>query len=765
MRHTHLLLCGLAALLLAGSGCKHPEDYVERGKRASARGDQAEAILDFRKAIQQNPQYVEAFRQLANSQTKLGDLTGALASLERAFQLRPDDDSLRSDVADAALSVYLADPRRPQAQYDQVTKLARELLAKNPQSFDGLRFQASLLYTDNHISEAVELFQKANLVKPMVPVLVMPLADALWKDGQAKEAETMALALVQAHKDYLPIYDWLVLFYQTAKRPDQAEAVLVQKVANNPSNSLSILQLASLYQQENKLPEMTAALDQLAQRPKDFPDRFLLIGDFYGSIRNWDEADHWFERAIQEDSSHAQIYRVRLVTVYANQNKRKEALDLLGQLIQEMPNEWALKAQRAEIWIVGKDKNELLKAIDSCQNLVRLRPRDPRLRFLLGRAYYEKGDRELAGQAFAQAAALQQAFLEPRIALAGLDRDQQNYKETVRLADEILAIDPNNFAGRLLHASGSRGLGNLDIAQRELEALAREAPQSADVQLEIGLVTLARKQYAAAERMFTSLYQSSRSDVRALAGLTAVYLAEGQNDRALQTVTAEVNRVPDSQEMRELLAATALNAGKTDIALEQYRKLAELAPDNAKYLVTLADLFREKSDYGNEVATLEKASKVAPDNAVVAGRLALAEDLNGNKRQAAADYKRSLELAPTDPRLLNNRAYFIAEDGGNLDEALEYSQAAVRKVPGSPALLDTLAWVYTKRKMNDSAIEILDKLVRQNPDVSSFHYHLGTALAQKGNKARAKAELALALSKKPAPDEEEKIRTLMGKLQ
>src|SRR5215469_697484 len=764
MRQTHFWFCGLAALLWVGSGCKRPEDYLERGKRAAARGDQAEAVLDFRKAIQQNPQYVEAFRQLADSQAKRGDLARALASEERAFQLRPDDNAIRVEVADAALALYLANPQRPQAQYDEVTKLAGELLTKNPSSFDGLRFQGSLLYTDNRIPEAVALFQKANAIRPMVPGLVMPLADALWKNGQIMDAESMALALVRAHKDYLPIYDWLVLFYQTNQRPAQVETILAQKVANNPSSSFAILQLASFYQQENKTSEMVATLDQLIQRPKDFPNRFILVGDFYGRIGNWGEAGRWYNQGIHDDSANAQVYRVRLVAVYINQNKRKEALDLLGQLIQALPDEWALRAQRAEIWIMGKDKNELLKAIDALQALVKKRPRDPRLRFLLGRAYFQKGDRDLAGQSFAQAAALQRAFLEPRIALAGLDRDQQNYKETVRLADEILAIDPANFAGRLLHASGSRGLGNLDIALRELELLAKEAPQSTDVQLEIGLVTLARKQYAVAERMFSSLYQSSKSDVRALAGLTAVYLAEGQTDKAMQTVTQEVGRTPDSLELRELLAATALNAGKTDIALEQYRKLTELAPDNTKYLVNLADLFREKSDYGNEVATLEKASKLAPNNAVVAGRLALAKDLSGDKRRAAGDNKRSLELAPTDARLLNNRAYFIAEDGGNLDEALEYSQAAVRKIPGSPDLLDTLAWVYTKRKMNDSAIEILSKLVRQNPDRSSFHYHLGTALAQKGDKTGAKSELTMALTKKPAPDEEEKIKTLMDKL-
>jgi tetratricopeptide (TPR) repeat protein len=757
--------CGLVAVLLVGGGCSRPEDLLERGKKASARGDQAEAILDFRKAIQKSPQYVEAFRQLANSQTKLGDLTGASASLERALQLKPGDDALRAEVAGMAMALYLADPRHPKVYYDEVTKLSQELLAKDPKSFDGLRFEAALLYTDNQLAAAIEAFRKANAVRPMSPVVILPLTEALWRNGQTAEAEGLATELIRQHKDYLPIYDWLYGLYGSTNRPAQAEAILIEKAANNPASAVSILGLAAYYAKAKKPADMVATLNQLSQRPKDFPNRFLLVGDFYAGLRSWDEARQWFETGIKDDPTNSRVYQTRLVTVYVNEEKRKEALDLLGGLIEGKPNDWDLRAERVEVWIDGKDKQEVLKAVAESQEMIKALPRNPRVRFLLGRAYFVKGDKDSARQAFAQAAALQRAYLEPRIALAGLDRETQNFKETVRLADEILAVDPANFSGRLLHASGSRGLGNLDIAQRELEVLAKEAPHSPDVQLELGLVILARKQYAAAERMFSSLYQSNQADVRALAGLTEVYLGEGQTDRALEMVTGEVARFPASMEMRELLAATALNAGKRDIALEQYQKLTQMAPDNARYFVNLADLFREKSDYGSEVTALEKASRLAPENAVVAGRLAIAEDLSGNKKQAADEYKHSLDLAPADPALLNNRAYFMAEDGGNLDQALEYSQEAVRKVPGNPDLLDTLAWVYTKRKNNDSAIEILDKLVRENPDRSSFHYHLGTALAQKGERAKAKAELALALAKRPAPDEAEKIRELMGKLQ
>src|SRR6202043_1397964 len=99
--------------------------------------------------------------------------------------------------------------------------------------------------------------------------------------------------------------------------------------------------------------------------------------------------------------------------------------------------------------------------------------------------------------------------------LAELSRQRRDFGETVRLANEVLAIDPTNFRARVLHASGSTGLGNFDIAQAELTALNREHTNSPDVALETGLLTMARKQYAAAEQVFLKLTRSDQTDYRA----------------------------------------------------------------------------------------------------------------------------------------------------------------------------------------------------------------------------------------------------------
>jgi TolA-binding protein len=47
--------------------------------------------------------------------------------------------------------------------------------------------------------------------------------------------------------------------------------------------------------------------------------------------------------------------------------------------------------------------------------------------------------------------------------------------------------------------------------------------------------------------------------------------------------------------------------------------------------------------------------------------------------------------------------------------------------------------------MSDSAIQTFNLLVRQNPQNPRFHYHLGQALFDKGDKSSAKKEFENAL--------------------
>jgi tetratricopeptide (TPR) repeat protein len=106
----------------------------------------------------------------------------------------------------------------------------------------------------------------------------------------------------------------------------------------------------------------------------------------------------------------------------------------------------------------------------------------------------------------------------------------------------------------------------------------------------------------------------------------------------------------------------------------------------------------------------------------------------------------------------------IAEQGGDLDVALTYAQRAKQKLPQSLEISDTLGWIYLKKQLTPNALEIYDELVTKDPARSTFRYHRGMALFQKGDRPQAKKELETALRSHPSKDEEGKIRELLQKI-
>jgi Flp pilus assembly protein TadD len=92
------------------------------------------------------------------------------------------------------------------------------------------------------------------------------------------------------------------------------------------------------------------------------------------------------------------------------------------------------------------------------------------------------------------------------------------------------------------------------------------------------------------------------------------------------------------------------------------------------------------------------------------------------------------------------------------------AQRALQKEPNSTDIADTLGWIYIKKNLSEDAVRVFHDLVAKDPRNSTFHYHFGLALLQKGDKPSARRELDEAMKAKPSKDEEGKIRELMAKL-
>ena len=101
----------------------------------------------------------------------------------------------------------------------------------------------------------------------------------------------------------------------------------------------------------------------------------------------------------------------------------------------------------------------------------------------------------------------------------------------------------------------------------------------------------------------------------------------------------------------------------------------------------------------------------------------------------------ALQIDPNSEVAANNLAYLVAENGGDLQSALGWAQAARKKQPENPGIADTLGWIYYKLGNHVLARDQLQFAVSKEPGNGVFQYHLG--MIYKANKQLPDAERAL----------------------
>ncbi len=107
--------------------------------------------------------------------------------------------------------------------------------------------------------------------------------------------------------------------------------------------------------------------------------------------------------------------------------------------------------------------------------------------------------------------------------------------------------------------------------------------------------------------------------------------------------------------------------------------------------------------------------------------------------EARAVYQAVAKAHPENAPALNNAAFFLADTGGDLDEALRLAKNALAKIPGQPSFSDTIAYIYLKKGMLDSAIQSFSTLAQRYPDVRQLPLPLGTGVVAEGRESAWRA--------------------------
>jgi Flp pilus assembly protein TadD len=211
-----------------------------------------------------------------------------------------------------------------------------------------------------------------------------------------------------------------------------------------------------------------------------------------------------------------------------------------------------------------------------------------------------------------------------------------------------------------------------------------------------------------------------------------------------------------------LLAKTAAQAGKNDLAIEEYEQLARAQRQSPEIAVQLGLAHQAKGDLAGAVEEFERARSLAPKNALVYAFLGKAQDDLGRKTPAIASYRQSLSLDNRNPWVMNNLAYLLAETGGDLREAMTLAKTAAHNDPNNASFSDTVGSIYLKQMDFSSAIHVFQGLTDKKPKDVSFRIHLGEAWLASGDRNRGRAELQVARALATTTGQRGDIEKLLG---
>jgi tetratricopeptide (TPR) repeat protein len=245
--------------------------------------------------------------------------------------------------------------------------------------------------------------------------------------------------------------------------------------------------------------------------------------------------------------------------------------------------------------------------------------------------------------------------------------------------------------------------------------------------------------------------------------LTADVLAElGQYELAAQTyasfppenpayVTAEIGR-----------AGALRSQGRADAAIEALQALARTHGNIRRVHFALGDLLRSEERFDEAevayTAAIDLAREAGNEDWVLYFYRGISHEQSKDWAPAEADFRKALDLNPTQPQVLNYLGYGLVDRGEKLDEALGMIEKAVAGDPEQGYIIDSLAWALFKLGRYQEALAPMEKASLLEPVDPIVTDHLGDVYWMNDRKLEARFQWRRALSFQPT--EKDKARIL-----
>jgi tetratricopeptide (TPR) repeat protein len=423
-----------------------------------------------------------------------------------------------------------------------------------------------------------------------------------------------------------------------------------------------IMMMASIYYQEKNIDSAIIYYEKAVNLFPEKNNLELTLGNLYSENGNFEKANSIY------NSIENKVGVNETVTISALKNlliaeKYDEALIKANALLEQKPDEVLYNGLLAEVYR-GQGKNE--KASDVYKRLLDRNPDNPQI----------------------------------QLAICDFLLSEKNYNELfvmlnmVWLNNNINTQDKIALFARMIELPEliEKKADDLIISLMVLEANYKSDPVIPLLRPDI--LIKQQKFYEAAERL-EEIVIANKDNYYAWEKLLFVYLQMKDYDKLMKKGEECATLFNRSFTAKILYANGAIEKGEYSIAIEELRKAEILAGDNKDYLIQVytmrADTYYRMKEYDKAFGIFEEAIKIDSG----------------------------------DLTILNNYAYYLAEQNMKLKEAEIMAKKVIDTEKNNTTFLDTYGWVLYKRGKLKEAAKIMEHIINsgKEPDAEWYEHY------------------------------------------
>jgi tetratricopeptide (TPR) repeat protein len=792
VRSISLVLFVASALL---AGCASDEEalasHYQRGEEYRESESYDEALIEYKNALQIDPNHADSHYGLAQTFLAQGKAREGFWELRETVRLDPANHM--AAVQFAQISIYAG-------EIEEALERADGVLADAPDNERAWLVKGQAHEALDQSDEALAAYEKAVEVAPdeEAPVLVLanyhrrrgdrvtagPLferaakqmpsmhtllslasfyAEDRTRDVEAEAAYRKGLELSEG-ADKLRAYALLGNFLFGRQRVDDAIVVMEEGIEKVDEPLQLIYALAQLHRTKGDEAKADELIERATAAAPDDVRPWLVLSSYRGRQGDLDAALAAANRAVElapdDDAALLRKSEVLIEIGFREEQPEKvaEGRALVEQVLSDEPSHPGGLFVRAKLAMAA---NDFASASQDLRSAIDVRPDWAEAHFLLGSALRMTGQRSVARSELARALEIDASLVQARRVLSEVHADLGEHEYAIEEGRRYLSQVPDSYEMRIQVAQSMIHLGRIEEALEEVESIPEES-RDGKVNFALGRIYTATNNNEKAHEYLMAALEDIPGHPDILRALLQLEKQMGNEAAGLERIEKAVAADPENAKLQQLAAAVALSRGEVAEATDALNRAIELDPDDMGAYRRLAELYVRTGRTAQTIETYEKALERNPKQPNIHHFLGVLYEFGGDREKAIGHYEEAIKFSPDLAESKNNLAYLYAEEGDNLDRALDLAQDAKALLPDDPNAADTLGWVLYRRGVPSAAIGYLKEAEAGMPaddtNLGLVRHHLALAYVASGDKVSARDTLDRAIEAHAAYVETQQAR-------